>query len=75
MSWKGSTDTEDESGIASFLIKGKWHDMPLSSYTEACTLHRLFSEAFYQGHEVGFNEVTFYIEDTIKTRKFYNGYK
>lgn len=75
LKWKGSADIEDESGIASFLIKGKWYDMPMKSFTEAHILHGLFSDAFYQGHECGFNEATFYIEDTIKTRKFYNGYK
>lgn len=75
MKWKGSAALEDKSGVASFLVKGYWHDIPMKNFADAMVLHNILSDAFYQGHECGFNEATFYIEDTIKTRKFYNGYK
>lgn len=72
-SWSGSTNAEDESGVAEFMIDGECYKLTLARFSDFQLIEKMLDVAFTQGKRFGFRAVSSHVRQALKNAERAHG--
>ena len=74
VTWMGSEDVKDKTGIGTFIIDGNSYDIPLCNFKHCQTIKKMINKAFTQGRDFSEGRISDClvraINDKAKNREF-----